>query len=99
MKTALQAVESRLKRFEELEKLLSDPAIAADPKQVRDYAKELSGLRPLAEKFSEYRNWAAQKASAEELASRETGELQQMARAELEELKVRLATLEKEIEV
>jgi peptide chain release factor 1 len=99
MKTALQAVESRLKRFEELERLLADPAVASDPKQVRQYAKELSGLRPLAEKFGEYRRLAAQKASAEDLISRETGEMQQMARAELEELKAQLEAIEKELEV
>ena len=99
MNTVLQAVESRLKRFQELERLLSDPAVASDPKRVREYAKELSSLRPLAEKFGEYRHLLTQKASAEEILSRETGEMQQMAKAELDDLKSRMADLQSELEI
>ena len=42
-------LRNRLKRFEELERLLSDPAVLNDPKQVRVFAKEHSGLKPVAD--------------------------------------------------
>ena len=40
-------LQNRLKRFEELERLLSDPAVLNDPKQVRVFAKEHAGLKPV----------------------------------------------------
>ena len=44
-----EALESRLRRFEELERLLADPAVLGDPRQVRAYAREHAGLKGLAD--------------------------------------------------
>ncbi|MCM8811973.1 MAG: peptide chain release factor 1 [Candidatus Omnitrophica bacterium] len=96
-----EAFESRLKRFRELERLLSDPAVASNPRQVREYAKEHAGLKPFAEKHAEYSRLQEQiRVTQEMLGSKETGgEMRQLAEAELEELKNRLSQVERELEI
>ncbi len=82
-------LQTKLKRFEELERLLADPAVLADSRQVREYAKEHAGLKALAYLYRQFENVQAQMASTQELLqSRETaGEMRALAESELEQLK------------
>ena len=44
MSKIIEKVQRQAARYDELQRLLSDPAIAADPKYLREYGQELSGL-------------------------------------------------------
>jgi len=94
------SLESQLKRFEELEHLLADPAVASDPRKVRAYAKEHAALRPLVELDQQAQRVRRQIQQAREML--ETGgghgELAELARAELEELGRREEELAAQIE-
>ena len=50
-----EKLESVARRSEELTKLLSDPAVLADPETLRRYAKEQADLRPVVSAYHEYR--------------------------------------------
>ncbi len=95
-----EALESRLKRFRELERLLSDPAVLSDRAQVRTYAKERSDLMPLIERYQEFQKVKIQVAEAQELLSSRdsSAEMRTLAETELEELKARSESLEQELE-
>ena len=62
--------EARLKdierRFEEVERLLADPSVAARPSELRDLGKEHSELRPVVE------DWRAYRVAVDDLAEART---------------------------
>lgn len=95
-----EVLESRLKRFEELERLLSDPKVLADHFQVRVYAKERSDLMPLIERYREFQKIQTQLAEAQEILNSKDspGEMRALAEAEMEQLKARSEALEQELE-
>jgi len=95
-----EALEKRLKRFEELERLLSDPAVLADRAEVRRLAKERSELMPLVDRYRQFQQVQTEIAQTQEiLNSKESqGDIRALAESELEELKTRLDSLEAELE-
>ncbi|MBI3616558.1 MAG: peptide chain release factor 1 [Candidatus Omnitrophica bacterium] len=95
-----EVLESRLKRFEELERLLSDPVVLADRAQVRAYAKERSDLMPLVDRYRQFRRVQAELNEAREiLNSKESpAEIRALAQTETEELKGRSEALKQELE-
>ncbi len=96
-----ELIQGRLKRFEELERFLADPAVAADAKQVREYAKEHSRLKPLVGRCGELQRVEEQIRQAQEIlsANESQEEMRALAQAELEGLKVRQGALERELEL
>lgn len=62
-----EAVARPLARFEELERLLSDPTVLADRARLRAYAKEHARLKPLAEICRQYRDAEQELASLREM--------------------------------
>ncbi len=94
------ALQDRLRRFEELERLLTDPAVLGDPRQVRTYAKEHAQLKPLVETARQMERVRSQILQAREvLKSPDTqSELADLARGELEELTGEESRLQREIE-
>lgn len=85
------------KRYENLTAQLSDPAVATDPNAYRKVAQEHAALTPLVEKFREYKRARQGIADAEEMLS--DPDLRELAQAELEDLKPRLAPLEAELRI
>ncbi|MBI3322398.1 MAG: peptide chain release factor 1 [Candidatus Omnitrophica bacterium] len=83
-----RALESRLRRFEELERQLADPAVLGDPKQVAALAKERARLKPLSDLWRELQEVEEHLRGAREIAqaSGDHAEMAQLAQAELEEL-------------
>ncbi|MBI3333378.1 MAG: peptide chain release factor 1 [Candidatus Omnitrophica bacterium] len=92
--------QARLRRFEELEQLLSDPKVLTDSRQVKVYAKEMAALKPLADRNRECRRLKDQIRTTQELLdSKETQpDMRTLALCEMEELKARLEALEREME-
>jgi peptide chain release factor 1 len=91
----------RIASFEEraarLEARLADSALAAQPNDFAQVAKELKSLRPLIEAAGHYRSTLSEIEGARALLSDPDAEVSALARAELEELDARREGLEREI--
>jgi peptide chain release factor 1 len=85
------------KRFHELTEQLSRPEVLGDPAKLRTVAKERSQLEPVAQGIEALRKVEARIADDEEAERSGDAELAEMARAELPELRERLARLEAEL--
>jgi peptide chain release factor 1 len=92
----LTSVESR---YNDLAQKLADPAVQADPSQYRTYAKGLSEIEPLVERFRELKGVLTEIAQARELASGGDAEMRELAQEELVGLEARRDALEAEIKV
>lgn len=95
-----EALEARLKRYEELERLITDPKVIADSSAYQRHTKELASLREMVSKYREYKKADAEMTELEDLLKRKAhdAEFAELARDELNDLKKRRAGLEKEIE-
>jgi len=87
-------VEARARGLEER---LANPAVASAPAEYAKIAKQLSGLRPLADASRRYRQVLGEIESSRELLSETDPELREMARADLEKLTAEEARLELQI--
>lgn len=85
------------KRYEELNKLISDPEIIADQNSFKKYMKEQSMLTDVVEKFREYKKVKEAMEDAEELMS--DPEMKEMAELEYYENKEKIPGLEDELKV
>lgn len=85
------------KRYEELNKLISDPVIISDQNSFKKYMKEHSGLVEIVAKYREYIKVKTTMEEAEELMS--DPEMRDMAEAEYYESKEKLPVLEEELKV
>lgn len=89
------------KRFEELNKRLYEPDVAADPVVFREVNKELSSITPIVEKYREYKN--AKETMKESLAILEEAgidsELKELAQLELATAKEDIVVIEEELKI
>lgn len=88
------------KRFEELNLLLSSPEVTANPKRLRDNAKERNDLEAVVKKYHEYKSLLRSIDDDKRLlAESNDRELHELASVELEELETRLPALEEELKL
>jgi peptide chain release factor 1 len=73
-------------RYEELEKMLADPAVMMDYEKVAELAKERSDLQEIVETYREYKKQMNDLQGAKELAYGSDEELAEMAKLEVDEL-------------
>jgi peptide chain release factor 1 len=94
-----EKLESVARRSEELTKLLSDPAVFADPETLRRYAKEQADLRPVVSAYHEYRKLQQELRENQELLDSEgqDSEFAALIKEEVAALTARLETLETEL--
>src|SRR5262245_6104451 len=92
---ALKKVEDR---FAELTRLLSDPAVASDPRKLRDLSKERAQLDGTIRTLEEYRRVERTLRDDRDAIASGDAELAELARAEIPELETRQATLEQELQ-
>jgi peptide chain release factor 1 len=91
-------LENIVERVQEIQQLLSDPAIAADQKRFRDLGRELRTLEPIVASYQRYKKASNDyKGSRELLESVSEPELKALAQEEYDTLKVRVAALEEEL--
>jgi len=92
-------LESVARRSKELTKLLSDPAVLADPETLRRYAKEQADLRPVVSAYHEYRKVQQELRENQELLDSEgqDSEFIALIKEEVAALTARLETLETEL--
>ncbi|PTX62497.1 peptide chain release factor 1 (bRF-1) [Melghirimyces profundicolus] len=94
----LDRLESIVKRYEELNRLLSDPEVIQDAQLLRKYSKEQADLNPKYQAYTEYKEVSSQYTDAQAMLKEESDpEMIEMVRAELEELSDRKAALEQRI--
>src|SRR5574341_503470 len=84
-------------RYEEVERLLGDPAVASDYTKVAEYAQERSSLQPIAEGYYEYRRVLEQIEEAKGLIESEDADLRQLAQEEMASLEARRDELDGEL--
>lgn len=89
-----------VKRYEELGRQISDPAVIADQDSWRKLMKEHSDLTPIVEKYGEYK--AANKAiedAKEMLAEKPDKDFEELLRTEIDEAKEKLPAIEEELKI
>jgi peptide chain release factor 1 len=94
----LDKLKMREARYEELTRLVSDPAVQADSNAYRTHAKALAELTPLIDAFRERLRLGAELDEARQLAASDP-EFKALADAEIPQLTARLATLDESIRV
>jgi len=95
----LDKIEELERRYNELESLLSDPAILGNQSEFRKLNKEHSELSALVTVYREYRKLLAEMDDNRELLAESDLEIREMAEAELEALDIRRSELEEEIKL
>ncbi len=93
-------LEKIVERVQEIQQLLSDPAVAADQKRFRDLGRELRMLEPIVASYQRYKKASNDyKGSKELLESVSDPEMKALAQEEYDTLKVQVASLEEELKV
>ncbi|MCS7239129.1 MAG: peptide chain release factor 1 [Thermoguttaceae bacterium] len=80
-------LEAKLQRFEELERLMNDPEVLADPARLGPIVREHGSLAKIATRYRRLKELNAQIAEAEALARGDDPELKELAQAELPTLR------------
>lgn len=92
----LQAIETE---FLDIEKKMSDPAVASDPRELQNLGKKRAQLEPVVEKYREYRAIMASIAEARDLLKGGDADMAELAKEELNELEPRVENFEKELTI
>ncbi len=96
MLTKLQELE---KRYEELEELLSDPAVLANYSVYQKHAREHAGIADIVQAYREYRRIESQIEDNKGLLRDGDEELRELAKEELPHLREKLEELEERLKI
>jgi peptide chain release factor 1 len=83
--------------YEELGKLLADPKVLGNPKEMQKLARERAGISKLVETYRAYKKVEEEIEESHNLLMESDEEMRELAKAELQSLKERQAALEEEI--
>src|SRR5512137_1554269 len=87
-------------RYEELNNLMSDPAVIADYTRLREVGQERTALQPIVEAYREYREALRQRDGARALAASETDpDMALMAQEEVVQLDEQIVKMEANLKV
>jgi peptide chain release factor 1 len=95
----IEKLEKIKRRFEEIESLMADPEIATDSSKMQKLGREHGELRDVVAAIDEYENMLQEKSDLEELVESESGEMQELAQQELEEIDAKLPSVEHELKM
>ncbi|OGW75296.1 MAG: peptide chain release factor 1 [Omnitrophica bacterium RBG_13_46_9] len=92
-------LEEKLKKIEGLQQLVADPKVISNPAEYKKYAKELSAIQKMADKYNEYKKTTEEIASLEHVinAKDEEEEFLKLAHEELASLKKKNHILQKKL--
>ncbi len=79
-----EILEQQLARFEELERLMVDPEVLAQPAYLAQLAREHGSMAKQATKYRRFKQLNAQIAEANAMAAGDDPELRQLAQAEID---------------
>ena len=94
-----QRIKDIEKRYEELERLLSDPAVIANRAEYQKLAKEHADLTPLVETFRDYEKAGRQLDEAQQMLREGDEGLRELAKEEIPALKARIGELEQRLTI
>jgi peptide chain release factor 1 len=94
-----EKLKSVAARYEELTRLVSDPAVQADPPTYRTHTKALAEMQPLVDCHTSYMQAEQELQGARELAASSDLDFKALAEEEIAGLAQRLAALDDEIRV
>jgi peptide chain release factor 1 len=86
-------------RFQELEQLLSDPKVLANPKEMQKLARERAELAKLVESYRLYKKVSEEILTSQELLEESDEEMRNLAKAEISKLKEKQIVLEQEMKI
>ncbi len=93
-------LEKIVERVQEIQTLLSDPAVVVDQRRFRDLGKELRALEPIVASYQRYKKVDSDlRGSRDLLETVSDPELKAMAQEEYETLTAKLAQLEEELKL
>ena len=92
-----QKLEGVEQRYEELNKLISDPEVISNQAEWQKLMKEHSSLQDVVAKYREYKTVKKQMEDAKEMLS--DPELKELAEMELEDAKEKLPKIEEELKI
>lgn len=84
-------------KYDEINTTLMDPEVLSNNLEYQKHSKEQSDLRPIYEKIQDYKKVLSEIGDAEDMIKSGDGELRDLAREELEELKKRKTALEDDL--
>ncbi|RIK33299.1 MAG: peptide chain release factor 1, partial [Chloroflexi bacterium] len=88
------------KRYDDLHKLMEDPAVSMDPTRLREITREISDIEPMVEKYREFLTTSQALERTLELAREESDlEMRALAQEEAEQLKAQQEKLQGEMRV
>jgi len=93
----LSKLEQRAARFEEIERLVADPAVASDPKRFPDLLRERGQLERAHELFVEARQLAEDETEARSMIDSGDADMAELGREELERIAAREPDIDREI--
>jgi len=98
--SVLDHLEEKLKRYQELERLLAQPEVIADRNRYQQTAKELASLGPIVKKIREYQELLRQIEQMKQLVSahKDDPEMALLAEEEIKKLDSEAAALGKSLE-
>jgi peptide chain release factor 1 len=95
----LERLAETERRFEELERLVADPAVLADHRELAKLAKERSQLEEVVLGYRERKRLAQEVGEHRELAADADPDVRELARGELPALQEKLAALDERLKV
>ena len=94
-----EKLKSVAARYDELARLVSEPAVQSTPQTYKLYGKELADIEPLVEAHRRYDQFATELAEAREVAGAGDPEMKALADDEIDRLERDMAALEEQIKV
>ncbi len=94
-----QKLDQVEERFREIEQLLADPKTLANPKEMQKLARERAEISKLVETYQVHKKVKEEIQQSQELLQESDEEMRDLAKAELQTLKERLASLEEELKI
>src|SRR5512136_1406308 len=86
-------------RYRELERLLMDPKVLGNPKELQKLARERAELSRLVEAYRVYKKVNEEIQASQELLTEADEEMRELAKAELHGLREKQAALEQEMKI
>jgi peptide chain release factor 1 len=93
----LEKLKSVAAKYDDLARLVADPAVQADPPTYRSHTKAWPTLQDTVDRYHEYQRVEAELGGLRELAAEDNAELRAMAAAEMAALETRLQQIEEDV--
>ncbi len=98
-----KSIESKLNttsdRYQELQRLLSDPDVITNNKKFAEYSKEYSEIEPIVKNYQEYKSAILSQKNSQELMQDSDKEIKELAELELVEIQEKIENLEQDLQI